>query len=350
MHIRCRRRDGRDAFCGFSMDYLKRTITIKQTTFKNRLVMPPMSTAKCGDDGQITDQVLAYYDEKSKGGYIGLIIQEYAYINQEGKANKGQISVSRDSDMEGLRQLTDLVHKNGSKIFAQINHAGSGTGVPVTGMQGIAPSAVMHPFLTDKPKEEFYPREMTVQEIKKVVKDYAAAAKRVRAAGFDGVELHAAHGYLLSQFYSPLTNLRTDAYGGSLSNRIRIHREVIRAVREAVGEDYIVAMRFGASDYREGGASIADAVEAAQIFEQEGIDLLDISAGFSGWQVCDTPGFFKNATLPIKDKVKIPCILTGGITQVREAEELLAEGAADFIGVGRAILKDSDWAKRAMSE
>lgn len=328
-------------------------LRINGVSIKNRLVMPPMSTAKCDDNGFITDKICEYYDEKTKGGYIGLVITEYSYISQQGKACKGQISVSKDEDIEGLSRLAETVHKNGSKIFAQINHAGSGTGEPITGMKGVAPSVVLHPFLASVPgAENFLPEELSVQEIKDIVAAFAEAALRVKKAGFDGVEIHAAHGYLLSQFYSPLMNKRTDEYGGSLENRIRIHKEILCAVRKAVGEAYPVAVRFGACDFTEGGSTVEEGVEASLELEKAGADLLDITAGMSGWQVLNKkePGYFKIMTEKIKEKVSVPVLLTGGITDKETAETLLEEKKADLIGVGRAILKNSGWAAENMKE
>ena len=156
--------------------------------------------------------------------------------------------------------------------------------------------------------------------------------------------------YLLNQFFSPLTNKRTDEYGGDIERRIRLHLEVIEAVRAAVGQDFPVLLRLGASDYREGGTTIKDSLVAAQAFEKAGIDILDISGGFSGYQVpgLNDQGYFAPLTAAIKDAVALPVILTGGITEPMAAEQLLADGKADLIGVGRAILNDSKWAQRAM--
>ena len=231
-------------------------LTVHNVKLANRLVMPPMATGKT-PDGTVQDDLLAYYDARSKGGCIGLIVTEHAYISPEGKAHEGQLSVSRDTDIPGLTKLVETIHKN-----------------------------------------------------------------------------------------------NTDAYGGDLDGRIHLLLDVIRAVREAVGADYLVALRLGASDYTEGGATIDDAVYACKKFEKAGVDLLDISGGFNGFTVKNRkdPGFFSDASSAIREAVHVPVILTGGVTKANEAEALLEEGAADLIGVGRAIFKDADWAKKEMEE
>ena len=329
------------------MKLLKQSLKIKNMELKNRLVMPPMATEQ-SEDGVVTQRLLDYYDEKTKGGYIGLVITEHAFIRQDGKAGKGQLSISRDSDIEGLKKLVDVIHKNGSKVIAQMNHAGSATTKDITGYGRMSASAVNNPRF---PGEAYgIPNEMTEEDIHHMVQCFADAARRAKAAGFDGVEIHSAHAYLLNQFYSPLTNKREDAYGGSVEHRVRIHLEIIRAVREAVGGDFVVALRLGACDYMEGGSTPEDGAKAAELFEAAGLDLLDISGGFNGYKRNDLkePGYFSDAAVAAKQKVSIPVILTGGVRDAESAEKLLEENKADLIGVGRAIYKDSDWAKKQM--
>lgn len=193
---------------------------------------------------------------------------------------------------------------------------------------------------------------MTKEDIERVKKCFVNAALRVQEAGFDGVEIHSAHGYLLNQFYSPLTNHRDDEYGGTLEGRTRLHTEVLRAVRKAVGEDYPVAIRFGACDYMEGGSRIEDIPEACRIFEEAGADLLDITGGLGGFIIPGKtePGYFAELSIPAKKSVSVPVLVTGGVTDIHDAEKLLQEGAADLIGVGRALLQDGDWSVKALKE
>jgi NADPH2 dehydrogenase len=328
--------------------YIKEAIKINQVELKNRLVMPPMATSST-KDGTVNQKLLDYYNEKSYGGYIGLIITEHSYVNPQGMANPGQLSISRDSDIEGLKQLVEVIHKNDTKVIAQINHAGSSTSRKVTGMNTISASAVLNEGATGRNGE--VPEAMTKDQISQIVKDFAAAARRAKEAGFDGVEIHSAHGYLLNQFYSPLTNKREDEYGAAtMEGRLKLHREIIEAVRNEVGKEYLVALRLGGCDYTEGGSTIEDSVKAAVLLESYGIDLLDVSGGMNGYIVRGKkePGYFSDMTEQIREKVSIPVILTGGITDFDSAENLLKTGKADLTGVGRAILKDSLWARKAM--
>lgn len=326
------------------MAYLNKPLEQGKLTLKNRLIMPPMATGKSTLDGKVTKDILEYYDEKTKGGYISLVIIEHSFITKQGKASANQLSVADDSVIENLRVLANTIHANGCKAVMQINHAGSAASKKVTGCDTVGPSAVANYRMGDIPKE------LTHKEIKNIIEEFKSAALRTKDAGFDAVEIHSAHGYLLNQFYSPLTNKRTDEYGGDVLGRIKIHIEVIKAIRDAVGADFPIFLRLGASDYMEGGSTIEDSKIAAQEFEKAGVDILDISGGFCGYVIpgVNEQGYFSGATKAIKEVVSIPVILTGGITEVDAAEKLLAEGKADLIGVGRAILKDSKWAENAI--
>ena len=325
---------------------LKQPLKIGNLTVHNRLVLPPMASKTSGERGYVSEDMLVYYESICRGGYIGLVITEHAYIHIGGKAGPGQMSVAEDGVIDGLKRLADVIHDCGSKVICQINHAGSGTNEEFTGgLMPVAPSAVGHP----KRKEE-QPREMTPEEIKALPKLFVDAALRAKAAGFDGVEIHACHGYLLDQFLSPLTNFRTDAYGGSMENRIRIIREVYAAVREAVGKEFVIAVRLGGCDYMDGGNTVEDAVEAAKILAADGVDLLDLSGGMTGISVegRKMAGYFSDMSEAVKAAVNVPVMLTGGIWSADKAEEFLQAGAADLIGVGRAMLANHRWAQQQM--
>lgn len=326
------------------MSFLLKPIKIGQITLANRLVMPPMATAKAEKDGKVSDALVDYYAEKTDGGYISLVIIEHSFVKADGKASENQLSVSDDSVIQGLTGLAEVIHRNGSKAMMQINHAGSAATEEIIGTKPVAPSAV------ENLRRGNMPRELTYEEIGNIIEAFQNAARRTKEAGFDGVEIHSAHGYLLNQFFSPLTNKRTDEYGGNVYNRIRIHLQIIKAVREVVGEDFPILLRLGASDFISGGITIEDSKIAAQEFEKVGVNALDISGGFSGYNVpgLSGQGFFAPLTTEIKKVVSIPVILTGGITEVQAAENLLAEGKTDLVGVGRAILNDSNWAKQAI--
>lgn len=328
------------------MSYLLTPLSTGALRLSNRLVMPPMATAKAEADGKVSAAILDYYREKSAGGYFSLVIVEHSYIQQAGKASANQLSAADDSVVDGLRALAGVIKSSGAKAVVQLNHAGSSASEEITGIKPVGPSAVANP------RQGGVPQALTGAEIKTVVEAFALAAGRVQAAGFDGVEIHSAHGYLLNQFFSPLTNQRTDEYGGSVFNRIKIHLEVIAAVRAVVGKQFPVLLRLGAGDFTEGGTTVADSILAAQAFVEAGVDVIDISGGFSGYVNPESTaqGYFSELSAPVKQAVTVPVILTGGITEAEAAEELLAAGKADLIGVARAVLQDSGWAKRAVEQ
>ncbi|MCI9515019.1 MAG: NADH:flavin oxidoreductase [Oscillospiraceae bacterium] len=324
------------------MSLRRMPLQIKGLTLPSRLIMAPMASAKATEEGLVTDALIGFYRERTEDGALGLVVLEHAYILPQGQAKARQLSIAGEETVEGLKRLVEAIHGSGTPVFAQINYAGSFS----DGEDRLSASAVANPRRKDGP----VPSEMTKAEITAVTGAFAAAALRAKAAGFDGVEVHAAHGYLLSQFLSPLTNRRGDEYGGALAHRLRLHREVIQAVRQAVGTAYPLALRLGACDDLEGGLAEAEGVEAAAQLAAEGLDLLDISGGMSGYirPGRREPGYYGEITAAIRRRTEVPVILTGGITSGEEAEALLAAGKADLIGVGRPFLKDAHWAKRAL--
>ena len=310
-------------------------IRIGIRTAKNRLVMPPMQTGKT-NEGHVTDELVGYYRDRAVQSTPGIIITEHSCIADGGRASKEQLLIVSDEQIPEHRLLTDAIHEGGCMAFVQLNHAGS-NGID----ESVSASSVNIPI-----KKLFKkPRELSVQEILAIEEAFAAAAVRAVEAGYDGVEIHCAHGYLLNQFYSPMTNKRTDEYGGSLENRLRFTVETATAVRQAVGGDVPVAVRLGGADYLPGGSREEDAVQAAILLETAGVDLLDISGGMCFFMRPGhiEPGFFSSMTEKIKAEVSVPVLLTGGIKKVEDAERLLEEGKADLIGVGRALLKDAYW-------
>lgn len=328
------------------MAQLLQPLTIGSLTLSNRLVMPPMATAKAFSDGMVSRELLDYYAEKSAGGYISLIIIEHSYISPEGKASACQLSVATDDAIGGLQQLAETIHQNGSKAILQINHAGSAASNQIIGTIPLAPSAISNP------RKGNMPRAVERAEIAYIVEAFQEAARRVKEAGFDGVEIHSAHGYLLNQFFSPLTNHRSDEYGGDVQGRIKIHLEIIKAVRSVVGSNFPLFLRLGASDHMDGGTTITDSQAAAGAFAEAGVDVLDISGGFCGYTVpgLKEQGYFAPLSIAVKKAVSVPVILTGGITMPEAAEAILTEGKADLVGVGRAILADSNWARKAVKK
>ena len=326
---------------------LKEPITVGGLHLHNRLVLPPMATKRSTPEGLVTEDLKEYYRRRAEGGCLGLVITEHSFVSRQGKAGPQQMSMADDRAVAGLRELTELLHESGSKVFAQINHAGGMAQPECTGLEAVAPSAVQNP---GAPVQGIIPRPLTVPEIHAVEEQFVEAACRVKEAGFDGVEVHSAHAYLLNEFYSPLTNHRTDEYGGSLENRLRIHREIIRGIRKELGEDYPIAVRLGGCDYMTGGNTPEAAAAACRILAAEGVALLDISGGMCRYIRKDRTefGYFADTSEAVKRCVETPVLLTGGVTTAEQAELLLQRGAADLIGVGRALLQNAAWAREAM--
>ena len=300
-------------------------LKLKKITLRNRIVMPPMAREGSAD-GKVTENLIEYYLLRAE--CTGLIIVEHAYVSIEGKSTPKQLSMADDSVIESYRNLTEAIHKKNCFAIAQLNHGGK---------ERIS-------------RDWININSMTKEDIEKVKEDFAKAAIRTKKAGFDGVEIHAAHEYLLTHFYSPYTNKRTDEYGGNLENRLRLANEIIQEVRASVGEDYIVAIRFGAYDYLEGGSKLEEIPFAVQSFIDSGVDLIDISGGLcrSRNPYSKEPGYFKELSKIAKESSSVPVILTGGVKKARDAENLLKEGYCDLIGIGRAMLMDAEWSKKAL--
>ncbi|MTK10133.1 MAG: NADH:flavin oxidoreductase [Hungatella sp.] len=329
-----------------TLNFLKDALLTPDLLLKNRLVLAPLSPCKANPDGTVNDNILAAYDELSKGGYYSLLILASSYISNSGKAADGQTSVAADHVISGLKKLSDLIHSNGSKAVMQINHAGSAASSQITGEQVIGPSALSNP----SKDSDAIPAEMSLNQIRSVIDDFTQAAIRVKKAGFDGVEIHSAHGFLLSQFLSPLTNQRGDGYGGDITGRCRIHCEIVKSVRNAVGNEFPILIRLGASDYMSGGLSLEESVIAAKLLEKTGINLLDISGGMCRFQNPNDsgPGYFSHLSEEIKQAVSIPVLVAGGIHTAEEANQILQRKKADLIGIGRAARQNKEWAKDAL--
>lgn len=311
--------------------------------------MPPIATYQATGDGWVTEPMLEYYGARAKGGYIGLIVTEHSFITKQGKAKAKQLSLASDIAVEGLKRLTDVIHQDGTKVFAQLNHAGSAALPDVTGIPAVAPSSVPLP-VTPPMGSGTLPEALTREQIAQITQEFADAALRAKKSGYDGVEVHSAHAYLLNQFYSPLTNQRTDEYGGAFENRLRFLLEAVAAVRTAVGADYPISVRLGGCDYMKGGSTIEDSIRATKLLEQAGIDLLSVSGGMCRYTRKDQTeaGYFRDMSAAIRQNVTIPVLLTGGVQAPSEAETLLETGAADLIGIGRALLKDAHWAEKSI--
>lgn len=317
---------------------------------KNRVVMPPMAS-RAADGGMLTTEHLDYYLPRAEAG-TGLIITEHMYVDRRGMADPHQLAIDSDDRIPGLSKLTRLTRNAGARIIAQISHAGSMAHQRVTGMTPVSSSDVLSPTMSSTE----VPEELTVPEIRELVKKFRDAAVRAQKAGFDGVDVHSAHGYLLDQFFSPLANKRHDAYGrDSVENRVRIHCEILRAIRESTGPAFLIALRLGGSDYMNGGATVEDAAKAVPLLREAGMDLLDISGGMNGYTISGRkdPGWFRDIAEAVRGTAAgrdLPILLTGGIKKPEDAEALLQSGICDLVGVGRAMRRCPDWTARAWDE
>lgn len=308
----------------------------------NRFIVPAMVTNYCTEDGFITERYIAYIEEKAKGGF-GLIITEDYAVNKNGKGYARIPGLYLDEQMEGNRELTKAVHRYNSKIFCQMYHPGrQSTPMVNGGVQPVAPSAIKDPALLS------FPREMTRDEIAQLVKDFGEAAARAKESGFDGIEIHSGHGYLIAAFLSPFTNKRTDEYGGCFENRVRILDEIYRAIREAVGEEFPVIVRYSGIEYVPGGRTEAESLELALHLSDLGADALHISNGSYAadplHQIIASMhtehALNMDMARQVKELVDIPVIVTNRINDPGMAEMIVRSNKADFVGFGRGSIAD----------
>ena len=315
---------------------------------KNRLIMAPIEKNYADPLGCMTQRYIDYLVERARGG-VGLILVESMYVDPVGRNHITQLGIYSDAQIPGYRRATDVVHEYGCRIGVELEFGGRQTSSWVTGRRPVAPSPIPCAVLAGGE----IPRELTVPEIKELVGKFADAARRAKEAGFDLVEVHGAHGYIINQFLSGHSNRRTDEYGGSFEKRMRFPLEVVRAVREAVGPDYPIAYRISAAEFVEGGLTTEDTAAFARRLEEEGIDLIDVSAGIyeSVMWLAQPPNFppgcMVDLAQPIKKAVRIPVSVVGRINNPGLAEEILQQGKADFICMGRALHADPYFPKKA---
>lgn len=317
-----------------------------QRILGGKIVQAPTACYKAEPDGTVGDELIEFYAPRAANPVIDMIFVEHSYIAPRGKAAKGQISLASGDVVEGLSRLASLIKDAGKVAFIQLAHAGGLAKRKYTRMVPWAPSSMVIGEAAEGMGDPEPTQAMSKADIAETVQQFADAAVRAVQAGFDGVEIHAAHAYLLNEFFSPLTNHRTDEYGGSIENRVRFHCEVAQAVRVAVGPDVPISMRFGGCDYIEGGNTIEDAVEAAKIIAAKtDIDILNVSGGMCYYKRPGhkEPGYFADMTTAIKQAVDLPVIVTGGVRTIADADALLAAGAGDLVGVSRALFKNPAW-------
>ncbi|MCE5210844.1 MAG: FAD-dependent oxidoreductase [Deltaproteobacteria bacterium] len=325
------------------LSHLFLPITINGMTLKNRAVMPPMGTGYGNTDGTVSDRLLAYLSRRAQGG-TGLIITEVCAVDPRGKGFPSEIGAWKDDFIPGLARIPQELHRWGAKAALQLHHAGRETFEAATGAIPEAPSAIPSVIL-GQPCEAMSP-----ERIAEVIDAFASAAGRARQAGFDAVELHGAHGYLLNQFLSPFSNQREDQYGGSDENRMRFILEIIAAVRKVVGKDFPVWIRVSADELVRGGYDLAFMQKFVPQTVAAGVDAIHCSVGVystpGGLSIAsmDTePGFNLYRARALKDVVKVPVIGVGRINDPELADQAIARGDADLISFGRQHLTDPDF-------
>jgi 2,4-dienoyl-CoA reductase-like NADH-dependent reductase (Old Yellow Enzyme family)/thioredoxin reductase len=332
---------------------------IGSLSLKNRLAMSQMTMNYATEEGDVTDKLIAYYCERAKGG-VGLIFVEGTYFTPEGKGYVRQLGISSERHVEGLKRLTGAVHalQEDTRIFLQIHHAGGRVSSKISGLQPVAPSAV-----PAYPGAEM-PRALTRGEIAGLVEAHVEAAARAKAAGFDGVDIHCAHGYLVPSFFSPLTNLRTDEYGGDLAGRTRFLTEIVWGIRARLGKDFPLTIKISGDEYIEGGLGIPAMIEIARSAEEAGIDGLIVSAGTVGGKKIEDlaqahkvmrtlpmmtkPGCLVPIAAEFKKALRIPIVAVGRINRIALAEEILSQCKVDIAAIGRALLADPDLPNKAL--
>ncbi|MEK7822496.1 MAG: NADH:flavin oxidoreductase, partial [Planctomycetota bacterium] len=302
---------------------------------KNRIVMPAMETHLCDKEGFVTSEIISYYRARAKGG-VGYITVENTSIDPAGRINDGMLCIHEDKYVDGLKRLVEEVHRAGGKVVIQLNHAGKEALTYFTGMESVSPSPIPSPLTRT------VPRELTIPEIEAIVDKFAQGAERVFRAGADGVEIHMAHGYLVCQFLSPESNIRTDRYGGDTEGRARFAVEIVQSIRSKVPKDFPVICRISADEYTEKGLKLEEGKVMARLLESAGASALHVSACNSASAVYNIPcyyleeGCFIHLASGIKSAVKVPVITVGRILRPEKAEEALRGGKADLESMGRS--------------
>ncbi len=315
---------------------------INGMSLANRFVRSATWEGMAANDGSVTPKLIATMVDLAKGG-VGLIITSHAYVRPDGQAAPWQIGIYKDELIPGLKEMTAAVHDNGGKIVMQISHAGKFASEKLTGRAPLVVSG-------DEESGATPYHEITEQDIREIVAAFADGARRAKAAGFDGVQLHSAHGYLLSQFLSPAFNRRQDQYGGDIRNRSRIHLEVYRAAREAVGVDYPVLIKLNCRDFVVNGLSLDDSLQVGRMLADAGLDAIELSGGLPtggrlspsrpGINSEDDEAYFREEARSFKKAIGIPLILVGGMRSFQVAERLVTEGVADYISMSRPLIRE----------
>jgi 2,4-dienoyl-CoA reductase-like NADH-dependent reductase (Old Yellow Enzyme family) len=323
--------------------------TINGMTMCNRMVRSATWEGMCEKDGRPTERLIKCYRDLAKGG-IGLIITGYAFVRLDGKHNPGQMGIYTDDFADDYKKMTNAVHEEGGKIAVQLVHAGGQASAEIAGRQPLAPSAVK----VDQFPE--MPAELTRDEITKIIIAFGDAARRAKTWSFDAVQLHGAHGFLINQFLSPLTNRRTDEYGGIIENRSRFVLEVYLNIRETVGADYPVLIKLNAADNIDGGLEIDDSVYTAKKLAEAGINAIEVSAGTSASgerspvrdkiNKSEKEAYNLKLACRIKEAVSCPVMVVGGFRSYRVAEKAIRVYGMDYISMARPLIREPGMANR----
>jgi 2,4-dienoyl-CoA reductase-like NADH-dependent reductase (Old Yellow Enzyme family) len=328
--------------------------TIKNLEIRNRFVRSATYDGSADKNGRVSKRQESLYQELALGK-VGLIVTGIAYVHVTGRISPSQNSIACDDDIPGFSQLTRMVHDLGAKIAVQLFHAGRETGKIYQKRPALAPS-----FIADDPLFTAPHREMEENEIGQVIQAFGDAAGRARAAGFDAVQIHGAHAYLLSQFLSPFTNRRNDKWGGSLQNRLRLHRGIIQAIRSRVGQDFPILIKLGVEDGFSGGLEFQEGLAAAEILARDGLDAIEVSSGLRGKGYQHTEfrrginrpsreGYFREWCSETKRRVDIPVIMVGGLRSLDVASKAVQNGTADLISLSRPLIREPDLIARWQS-
>jgi 2,4-dienoyl-CoA reductase-like NADH-dependent reductase (Old Yellow Enzyme family) len=330
------------------MSKLFEVSTINGMPLTNRFVRSATWEGMAGEDGSITPALVSCMKQLAEG-QVGLIISSHAYVSPEGQAGPRQIGVYKNALIDGLKQMTETVHQQGGKIVLQMAHSGCLANPKLTGQTALGPSSIEG--ISPSPC-----KEMSPDDIQTLIEAFGLAAQRAREAGFDGVQLHAAHGYLMNQFLSPLFNKRTDDYGGSVENRYHVLRDVLKKVRSTVGNGFPILIKLNSQDFLEGGLTLEDSLRIGIMLAEDGIDAIELSGGTlrSGKNAPSRMGitneekeaYFLEAAKVFKEQIKVPLILVGGIRSLDVADRIIDQGFADYISMCRPFIREPGLIKR----
>lgn len=315
---------------------------------KNRFVRSATWEGMATDDGACTPKLIDLMITLAKGG-VGLIITSHAYVQKVGQASFRQLGIYNDDMIPGLQEMAGAIHENGSKTVCQLAHAGFFGNAKLSGQTPIAPSIVEG--FAEEPR-----KEITKEDIQDIIEAFAAAARRAQNAGFDGVQIHSGHGYLLSEFLSPLFNNRTDEYGGPIENRARMALEVYQAIRETVGKDFPVLIKMNSKEFVDGSLKTEDFVQAGKMLADAGIDAIEVSGGLPikattrssqlGINKEEKEAYFQEEAKALRRQTGVPIILVGGNRSFHVVERLVDESVADYISMSRPLIREPNLINR----